>query len=140
MRALTERGFEVTAGVLHDTDTDSVAAERLNLLRVTVPAFAVIDPASEADAAALARAAALVVLCDPPFGPGNLANLRVAAAAVDAGAPLAVLEGSPIDARDFTGGLATELWRSLAARAHVFASAEEIAHHAERVGGQSTRP
>ena len=36
-------GFEVTAGVLHASDTDAEVAERLNLLRISVPAFSVID-------------------------------------------------------------------------------------------------
>jgi iron complex transport system ATP-binding protein len=117
IRALVERGFEVTVGVLHAGDSDEAVAARLDLERVSVPAFAVVDPRSEDDCLALARGASAVLLCDPPFGPGNLANLRVASAAAVEGVPVHVLEETPIGERDFTGGEATRLWGELASRA-----------------------
>ena len=39
MRRLAEAGFEVSVGVLHASDTDADVAERLNLVRVSVPPF-----------------------------------------------------------------------------------------------------
>ncbi len=120
MRALAERGYEVTAGVLHATDTDAVVAERLNLLRVTVPPFSPIDPAAAEECLALARTAEVIYLLDAPYGPGNVENLRVVREAQRAGRRVVVLEQVPIGERDFTRGEATRLW-------------EEIGAHAERV-------
>lgn len=126
MRALAERGFEVTTGVLHGTDTDAEVAERLNLERVTVPPFSAVDEVAEADAEALMGRAAVVVVADAPYGPGNVGNLRAAVRVAERGVRVVVLEGGPIRERDFTGGEATELWRTLVQRAVVARSYEEV--------------
>src|SRR5207244_4045298 len=49
IRVLAELGFDVSVGVLHAGDTDTDVAERLNLLRVTVPPFSHIDERSARD-------------------------------------------------------------------------------------------
>jgi iron complex transport system ATP-binding protein len=126
MRALASVGFDVSAGVLHATDSDAVVAERLNLLRVTVPPFSDIDPRSAADCLGLIRAASVLVVCDPPFGPGNIENLRLALAGVQDGIPAFVLETVPVEERDFTAGEASALWRELCARATVIATEDEL--------------
>ena len=125
MRALAERGFEVTAGVLHATDTDAVVAERLNLVRVTVPPFSEIDEDSASEALALMRKAEVVVVCDAPYGPANLGNLEAACSAQGEGAAVVLLEQVPPRERDFTGGRATMLWQRLAENARVVRSYEE---------------
>lgn len=132
-RALLERGFAVTAGVLHEGDTDAAAAERLNLLRVTVPPFSRVDRAAAEDCLELARRAALVVVCDVPVGPGNVENLRLALRAAAEGLPLLLVEQVPIEERDFTGGTATHLWRALRERAVVVGSPEEVGPAVERL-------
>ena len=119
MRGLAERGFEVTVGVLHGTDTDEDVAARLDLRRVSVPAFAPIDDDAAGEAADLMADAWAIVVCDPPFGPGNVANLRLALDAARAGHRTYLVDGSPIGHRDFTGGDATRLWTDLAREAHV---------------------
>jgi iron complex transport system ATP-binding protein len=113
MRELAERGYEVSAGVLHATDTDAVIAEGLNLLRITVPPFSQIDEDSAREALAMMRASDVVVVCDAPYGPGNLANLRIALAAAREGIRVVLLEQVPMSERDFTGGEATRLWGDL---------------------------
>ncbi len=122
MRGLAERGFEVTVGVLHGTDTDEDVAARLDLRRVSVPAFAPIDDAAAREAAGLMADAWAIVVCDPPFGAGNVANLRLALDAARAGHLAYLVQGSPIEGRDFTGGEATALWTDLAANATVVAT------------------
>jgi iron complex transport system ATP-binding protein len=112
-RALVERGFEVSVGVLHGTDTDEEVAERLALRTVSVPAFAPIDEGAAAECLGLMRSAWAVVVCDPPFGPGNVANLRSALEAAREGVATYVVETTPIAVRDFTGGEASSLWREL---------------------------
>lgn len=126
MRLLAELGFEVTAGILHEGDTDQAVAERLNLLRVTVPPFSGIDTRSAEDCRDLIRHASLLVVCDAPVGPGNLENLRLAVEAGHSGIRTVVIEQVPIEERDFTGGEATALWRSLVSAAHVVRSSEDL--------------
>jgi iron complex transport system ATP-binding protein len=121
MRALAERGLEVTAGVLHATDTDATVAARLGLLRVTVPPFSLIDERSAAECLELAGGAAALVVCDAPFGQANVENLRIALGAGAHGVPLYLLEETPMRERDFTGGGASELWEALRAAAVVSA-------------------
>jgi len=127
MRALAEGGFEVTAGVVHDGDTDAMLAERLNLLRVTVPPFSIIDRRSAEDCADLMASAALIVVCDAPFGPGNVENLRLAVTSAERGVRTVLLEQVPMAERDFTvGDEATRLWNRLRERAVTFANVETL--------------
>lgn len=126
MRALAEAGFDVSVGAVHAGDTDALLAERLNLRRVVVPPFSEIDEDAERETAALARNARVALVCDPPFGRGNVANLRAALAAAMAGVPTVVLERTPIDDRDFTGGEAARIWNEVRARGTVVASVGDL--------------
>lgn len=126
LRRLSEAGFDVSVGVLHGSDTDEMVAERLNLVRVSVPPFSSIDPASAAECRGLMEAADLLVVCDAPFGPGNVENLRLALAAATSGVRTVLLEEVPIVHRDFTGGEATELWLALRAVATVVRGYEDV--------------
>jgi cobalamin transport system ATP-binding protein len=138
LRGLAERGFEVTAGVLHATDTDEVVAARLNLERITVPPFSTIDEAALREAESMMGDAALVVVADAPYGPGNVGNLRAVLRVAEAGVvPVVVLEQVPIRERDFTGGEATGLWERLASRAAVVPSYEEVLAAALELSGVS---
>jgi len=127
MRRLAESGFEVSAGVLHATDTDAVVAERLNLLRVSVPPFSEIDPDSAREARRMMHQAELVLVCDAPYGPGNLENLRLALEVARSGVRTVLIEQVPIAERDFTGGRATALWNALREIAEVATRYEELA-------------
>ena len=113
IRRLAAAGYDVSVGVLHATDTDALVAERMNLLRVTVPPFSEIDDGSAEEVRAMVRQADLLVVCDAPYGPGNLPNLRIALEAARAGTPTVLVERMPMAERDFTGGRATELWNAL---------------------------
>jgi iron complex transport system ATP-binding protein len=126
LRALVERGFDVSVGVLHASDSDEEVAERLNLVRATIPAFAVIDAAAESECRSLMRAAWAVVMCDPPFGPGNVANLRLAVEALRTGVATYVVGGAPMADRDFTGGEASRLMADLVAGARFVGSAAQV--------------
>jgi iron complex transport system ATP-binding protein len=124
LRLLAETGFEVSAGVLHASDTDAAAAERLNLVRVSVPPFSAIDAEAEVACRRLMLESDLLVVCDAPFGPGNVANLRLALEAARSGVSTILLDQIPIEERDFTGGEASALWNqleSLARRATSYA-------------------
>jgi iron complex transport system ATP-binding protein len=127
LRRLAEAGFDVSVGVLHGSDTDAGVAERLNLVRVSVPPFSTIDEDSAAACRALMLAADVLIVCDAPFGPGNVANLRLAIGAARAGVRTVLLEQIPIAERDFTDGEATELWAALREVAEVVRSYDEVA-------------
>jgi iron complex transport system ATP-binding protein len=115
LRALVERGFDVSVGVLHGSDTDDEVAGRLNLRRVTIPAFATIGDGAAQECRALMRSASAIVVCDPPFGPGNVANLRLAVAAAREGVPVYLLRSpTSVAERDFTDGEASALLSELA--------------------------
>ena len=127
LRRLAEAGFDVSVGVLHGSDTDAGVAERLNLVRVSVPPFSTIDEESAEGCRSLMLAADLLVVCDAPFGRGNIANLHLALDAARAGVRTVLLEEIPIAERDFTGGEATELWEALRQVAEVVGSYDEVA-------------
>ncbi len=126
LRRLAESGYEVSVGVLHASDTDETVAERLNLVRVSVPAFSSIDPASAAECRHLMASADLLVVCDAPFGPGNIENLRLALEAAQAGVPTLLLDEVPIAERDFTEGAATAIWNALCEIATVATGYEDV--------------
>jgi iron complex transport system ATP-binding protein len=73
------------------------------------------------------READLLVVCDAPFGPGNVANLRLALEAARSGVTTLLLEQVPIEERDFTDGEATALWAELRTIARSVWSYEEMA-------------
>jgi iron complex transport system ATP-binding protein len=116
-RKLAERGVQVYAGVLHGTDTDDEVAERLDLERISVPPFSAIDDASALSWRRLAASADVIVVCDAPVGPGNVRNLELALEAARAGRTTVLLDATPIEERDFTGGRAAQLWNELARHA-----------------------
>jgi hypothetical protein len=72
------------------------------------------------------RRARVLILCDVPFGPANLENLRLAVEAAEAGMETIVVDQMPIGERDFTGGEATALWGRVKARAAVARSPDEV--------------
>lgn len=122
VRALIELGFEVSIGVLHSGDTDEALAERLNVPRVVVPPFSAIDDRSAGDCWEMIQGAAVLVVCDAPFGSGNIGNLRLAARALAQGVRTILLDRVPIGERDFTDGEATDLWNRLRAGATIAGS------------------
>lgn len=126
MRKLAEAGYDVSVGVLHASDTDAAVAERLNLIRVSVPPFSHIDAEAGGAVRALMQETDLLVVCDAPFGPGNVENLRLALESARAATPIYLIEQVPIEERDFTDGTATELWHALRRVATVVSSYEEL--------------
>jgi iron complex transport system ATP-binding protein len=127
MRRLAEAGYDVSAGVLHVSDTDAEVAERLNLVRVSVPPFSHIDTEAERECRQLLGSADLLVVADAPFGPGNVVNLRLALEAARSGVRTFLMDRVPIAERDFTGGEATELWSALERIATVVRTYEDFA-------------
>lgn len=116
MRRLVLQGWQVSSGALNVGDADQVIARALRVEYAEIPPFAPMDSGAAITAAKLAEAADAIVVCEVPFGAGNVDNLLVA---VRAGKPV-VLVGE-IEGRDFAGGAAASYW------------AEALAHGAIRV-------
>jgi iron complex transport system ATP-binding protein len=105
MRRLVLAGWTVSAAALNGGDADATMADALGLDYPCIPPFAPMDSQAAIAAARLADAADAVVVCDVPFGRGNIDNLLVA---VRAGKPI-VLVGD-IEGRDYVGGAARSYW------------------------------
>ena len=100
MYELQRAGLMVTAGPLGGGDTDRSAADALGIDYVPVTAFGPIDEEARSDHLALVQLADIVVLCEVPFGPNNVAALEALASV----RRMVVIEGTPPLDRDFTGG------------------------------------
>ncbi|MGQ9525594.1 MAG: heme ABC transporter ATP-binding protein [Armatimonadota bacterium] len=113
LRALVRAGFHVTAGVLNVGDSDHSAALALDIRVAEEPPFCAVTEARAAQNRELAEQADCVLLCDTPFGPGNLANLEVVVDLRKRGMPVVILERKPVSVRDFTDGRASDLYQCL---------------------------
>ncbi|MCX6995866.1 MAG: ABC transporter ATP-binding protein [Kiritimatiellaeota bacterium] len=103
LRHLRLAGHHVTCGVLNAGDSDARAAGALDAELALEQPFSPIGAAALDRARQLATRAAVVVLCDVPFGPGNLVNLALAEEALARGAQVLV-NSHQLDRRDFTLG------------------------------------
>ena len=113
LQALHAEGYRLSIGVLNEGDTDLAAARALGVRVLAIPAFSGIDGESYRHNMELIGEAELVVLAEVPFGPANLLNLKAAAQALR----LVLIEESPIQERDFTGGSAAAIYIELKGRA-----------------------
>ena len=122
MQQLHLAGYQLTAGVLHQGDTDLSTARALGIEAIVAPSFAAIDDASHRLNLELIAQADCVLLTDTAFGPGNLRNLEAAAMAKC----LVMVDDTPIGQRDFTGGRATAIYSTLKKNAHCIAAEDVI--------------
>lgn len=123
LQQLYSEGFHVTAGVLNHADTDMSTALALGVKAIMIPPFSHIDDASHQLNLDMAAQADCCLLTDVPFGHGNLLNLEAAAAA----SCLVLIDDTPIDQRDFTGGKASSLYTGMKKRAWCTDTANSIA-------------
>lgn len=105
LRRLVLDGWSVSAGALNAGDADATLADALDVPYALIPPFAPMDAAAAVQCAKLADAADAIVVCEVPFGHGNIDNLLVA---VRAGKPVVLI--GQIEGRDFAGGAARSYW------------------------------
>ena len=115
---LLAAGFALSTGVLNQGDTDWQLAKNLGIRLVEIPAFSPITAQAQAENLALIAESQVVVLAAVPFGQGNLENLR-ALASLKSEQELLLLQGPPIAERDYTAGIAAELYERVAKRGQV---------------------
>lgn len=104
IKRLMDEGYKVTAGVLNVLDTDYEIARSLGVSVIGEIPFSQITTNSFNANLDLIRDSNAVVLTDFPIGPGNLRNIEAAEAALDIDVPVVLVESSPIEQKDFTGG------------------------------------
>lgn len=139
--ALHERGFEVTAGALHEGDADADAARQLGIPFASELPFSLLSYAALEHAARLAESASVVVVTEAPFGQANQANLEAALSLCRAGKTVFCRQGAaPFAARDHTGGRAATLWSRLqAAGAVTVSETSAILEHLETLSPNGSR-
>jgi iron complex transport system ATP-binding protein len=112
LRALADRGFDVTAGVLPLFDTDATVAGELGIPAAVELPFSPIGPEALARFDRLVDEAEAVVVAPFPVGPGNLANVERLARVVRA-KPIVLLAQPPGSPWDYAGGQGEEARRRL---------------------------
>jgi iron complex transport system ATP-binding protein len=117
MHFLTEKGYKVSVGAVNLLDTDCEVAQMLNIpAAVEAPFSPITDKACRANLSLISNAD-VVVLCNIPFGFGNLKNLDAADFALEKRKKVLVFEDENgeegMEKRDFTGGEATKKFAHL---------------------------
>ena len=130
IRALVERGFRVTAGVLNVLDSDYEVALELCEEVVCEAPFSPISQESHEKNLKLIDESDAVVLTDVPIGWGNMKNLEAVSRAVEIGKRVYFVETraglSAVNDRDYTGGEATRLLNEIFKKAIKAASVDEL--------------
>ena len=111
LRALADC-FSLSVGVISPLDSDFQVAQHLGAELVIEAPFSPISKRAYEENLAAMRASDGVVICETPFGPGNLLNLS-AALELESKTRIYVLNPEGIEKRDYTGGEATKLMRRL---------------------------
>jgi iron complex transport system ATP-binding protein len=139
IRALAEKGFKVTAGVLNVLDSDyEVAVELCEEVVFEAPFSPISQESHERNLELIERSNA-VVLTDVPIGWGNVKNLEAVNKAVEMGKRVYLVETkaglSAIKQRDYTGGEATKLLNNISKRAVKVASVDGLLKLLEEENG-----
>ncbi len=118
--------YSLSIGVISPLDSDFEAAQQLRAKLVTEAPFVPISKSAYAANLAVMRQSDGVVICNTPFGPGNLLNLEAAVKLSDE-TNILIIDAKSIKERDFTGGQATDLiHRLLKAGAVPVSTLEEL--------------
>ena len=102
MRRLCLGGWRVTCGALNEGDSDAGAAEALGIETALERPFSPLGEEALRHASDLAAGAQAIVVCEVPFGPGNVRNLDIAELALRGGKRVLV-NTRHMDDRDYTG-------------------------------------
>lgn len=112
LRALVDKGFRVSTGVLALLDSDAETADALGLSTAIEAPFAPLGPNSRERNRTLLSAARAIVVAPFPVGPSNLANLEDLVPYVGR-VPIYLAVPPPITARDFADGKAIAIYQQL---------------------------
>lgn len=113
MGLLAKEGFKVTAGVVSPLDSDFKVAKTLGIPAILEDPFSKISEKRFKENLEKILGSDAVVVTDFPVGFGNLRNLKSALDGLKGGKPVILVEKSPIESKDFTGGAAKKLYGEL---------------------------
>ncbi|MHA1718059.1 MAG: ABC transporter ATP-binding protein [Promethearchaeota archaeon] len=111
------KNLDVSVGVLNVLDEDYNTATELGFEIISEAPFSPISAKNENLLRKILGKSDIILLCNIPFGNGNLKNLEVLNS-IDK--KIIILEENPIEERDFTKGLATDLYNELKKKTHVY--------------------
>jgi len=114
-RLLIEQGMKVSTGVINIGDSDWQEAQRLGITIVEAAPFCPVTLEQTRQNSRLMLQAEYIILAAIPFGPGNISNLQSVLEQAQAGRQVIVVNNMDISKRDYTGGIATELYNKLIA-------------------------
>jgi len=127
IRELLDRGYDVSLGVVNVFDADFETARTFGIPCVAEAPFSPITEESHRKNMQLICDCELVILCNTPFGRGNLLNLKAALRALDEEIKVLVHNGTPIEKRDYTQGEAEKIFHALIRKgAYVIKREDEI--------------
>ncbi|MBU4199758.1 MAG: ABC transporter ATP-binding protein [Verrucomicrobia bacterium] len=101
LRRLSLGGYRVTCGVSNQLDSDTQTAEALGMTQALEKPFFPIGADALNRAKQMAEDAAAVILCEVPFGPGNLVNIEIAEQALQRDIPVLINDRN-LENRDYT--------------------------------------
>ena len=102
MRRLAFNNYAgVTCGVLNERDTDAQVCEALGIRAALEKPFSPVGHQAFRKAEEMAAMAKTVIVCEVPFGPGNVINLKLAEDALKRGARVLV-NNANLQARDYS--------------------------------------
>lgn len=136
LEILCFHGFQLSCGVLNRMDSDWLAARELEVPVVEVAPFSPITQETNRMNLEWIAEAHVTILGNIPFGTGNRLNLEAALHTLKQGKRLIVCDYTPIEERDFTGGLAAKVYGELRQRGAEFASNnQELLAKVKRING-----
>lgn len=141
LEELVARGFAPTVGIVSVFDTDYTTAQRYELDVVSSPPFEPFTAQAVQESDSLTHQAEVVIVAPVFFGTGNLAPLRTALRAAQAGKKVVYVGQPPIQERDLTGGEAAALvGELLAAGAIEAAGVMQAVEAVSGADGSKNRP
>jgi iron complex transport system ATP-binding protein len=115
LKALSDQGYETSAGVLNVLDTDYEAAQQVGAEVAVEAPFSPITSAAHRRNIELIKRADIIIVTEFMIGKGNLKNLEAAIEGAKMRKPV-VLIGSLGLKQDFTGGIGEKMLRTLKRR------------------------
>ncbi|HHW02723.1 MAG TPA: ABC transporter ATP-binding protein [Thermoanaerobacterales bacterium] len=109
---LKRRGYEVSVGVLNKGDTDWLTAKMLGFDVVEEVPFSPISDEKMEENEKYVKKSDAVLLADVPFGYGNLKNLLCLKNILHQ-KKLFIIEERAIESRDYTNGMAAQIYRDI---------------------------